>query len=261
MFYHEVNFGISTRVILILAATIAFAVFYGIISTRIVAGYREVRHIGALRPRLDKINNIKRWGGYHKNGEGRYTVLFSSTSTDGFVSILCGLRVMLAVIKYHWFGIYQTAMNIDGSVAADVNGFLLASLAILAGASVYTILIYKMVHFVQFMRAIQLSEKVRETGEYPHYAQRRSIKFFIECLKADEIQTVLVKKARPAEEPRRAKVATASTMLDASKEVRQSRYLASMQGFYSAHNIKQTSTDPETQAKKPNKITMSRHAS
>ncbi len=252
-FNHTVNIAIAGKVFACAALTLVLAIFYGIVATRIVAGYHEVRHCGNLQPKLNKIEKIKHWSQYRKAGEGRYAILFSSTTTDGAMAIFCALQMMFAVIKYHWFGIYQTAMNIDGSAAADMNGFILAAIAIMTGTACYAYIMYNVIQFTAFARAISLSEKVRSTGEYPHYAQRRSLAFFIECLKADEIRTQAVKAPRPAGE-RRKRTYTVAGMLNDSAEARKARHDASMKGYYRTN-------PPKADASKHRNITMSSRAS
>ena len=239
---HELeSYAIATEVILIAIATLIATIIYSFVSVRIKANYKEIKHVGAFKPQLNKLKRIKRWGDYRKNGEGRYTILFPATSSDAFVAITSSIILTVTIIKNHWYGIYQLCMNIDGTYLADLNGACGAILALLIFASAWSYMLYVSMQFLQFCAAVRLSDSVRKTGEYPYYCQRRSLYFFFVCLKYGT-QTVEVKKSRPAEKVCK-KPMTMAAMLDADKKTREARCAASLEGFYAKHRLELVSEE------------------
>ena len=235
-FTHELeSYAVATEVFLVAIATLVAAIVYSFISVRIKANYKEIKHVGAFKPQLNKLKRIKRWGGYYKNGDGRYTILFPATSSDAFVAIASGIILTLTILENHWYGIYQLCMNIDGTYLADLNGACAAMIGLLIFTGAWSYMLYSAMQFLQFCAAIRLSDAVRKTGEYPYYCQRRSLYFFFVCLKHGA-QTVVVKKNRPAEKVCK-KEMTLAAFLNADKKTREARCAASLEGFYAKHPL------------------------
>ena len=233
---HELeSYAVAKEVIFIAIATLLVAIIYSFISVRIKANYREIKHVGAHKPQLNKLKRIKRWGGFHKNGEGRYTILFPATSSDAFVAIAVSVILTATIIENHWYGIYQLCMNIDGTYIADFNGACAAAIGLTLFTAAWSYMLYSVMQFLEFCAAIRLTAAVRKTGEYPYYCQRRSLYFFFVCLKYGT-QTVEVKKSRPAEKVCK-KNMTLATMLNADKKTREARCAASLEGFYAKHPL------------------------
>ena len=233
---HELeSYAIAKEVILIAIATLIVTVIYSFVSVRIKANYREIKHVGTHKPQLNKLKRIKRWGGYRKNGEGRYIILFPATSSDAFVAIVASIILTATIVKNHWYGIYQLCMNIDGTYLADFNGACTAMIGLALFTAAWSYMLYSSMQFLEFCAAIRLSDAVRKTGEYPYYCQRRSIYFLFVCLKYGT-QTVEVKKSRPAEKVCKGKM-TVAAMLNADRKTREARCAASLEGFYAKHPL------------------------
>ncbi len=228
-FTHELDsYAVSTAVIVAAIITVAAAIIYGVFSTRIVAGHREIRHLGDLKPNLKKKRWMENYAGYRESGDGDYAILFSSTTTDGFMASVLTLGLVAIVVKEHFLGIYQLAMNIDGTYLADFNGLVLAVFAIMLAGAIWWTMLYSSMHVVQILEAIRLTASIRKTGEFPYYIQRRSAYFFVQCMKYGT-KTEYVRKRR------RATVVAKSNHTVAASLSPEERYRASMQGYYVKH--------------------------